>query len=103
MPTGMSLGGDTRCRGRFSPIAPQTMNSWRRRGIRELPARETIVRLAEFLPLPYEDLLSAVLRESEYLDELGLLHRDPIDQIRGVTTAVNGGSPSDSGRGRTAP
>lgn len=30
-------------------IAPQTLNSWRKRGIRELPAAETLRRLAEFL------------------------------------------------------
>ena len=30
-------------------IAPQTLNSWRKRGIRELPAAETLRRLAGFI------------------------------------------------------
>lgn len=40
-------------------IAPQTLNSWRRRGIRDLPTRDTLVSLATLLRADYE---SVVLR-----------------------------------------
>jgi transcriptional regulator with XRE-family HTH domain len=36
-------------------IAPQTLSSWRKRGISEPPATETLRRLAEFTSLPYEE------------------------------------------------
>lgn len=35
-------------------IAPQTLSSWRKRGIRELPQAETLRSLAALVGLPYE-------------------------------------------------
>lgn len=48
-------------------IAPQTLNSWRNRGIRELPARATMIRLADFMRVDYDDVLRAALMDAGYL------------------------------------
>lgn len=50
-------------------IAPQTISSWRNRGVRELPARETLLRLAEFMHVPYRDVLEAALVDAGYVAE----------------------------------
>ncbi len=43
-------------------MAPQTISSWRKRGIKEPPEVETMKELAAFVGLPYEDyVLQAVL------------------------------------------
>lgn len=48
-------------------VAPQTISSWRQRGIRELPARETMLRLADFMRVPYDDVLRAALVDIGYI------------------------------------
>lgn len=50
-------------------VAPQTISSWRKRGIRELPARDTLSRLADFMHVPYRDVLEAVLIDIGYEQE----------------------------------
>ena len=50
-------------------IAPQTLSSWRKRGIRELPARDTLVELARFMRVPYDDVLRAVLVDVGYMED----------------------------------
>ena len=57
-------------------VAAQTISSWRKRGIRELPARDTMIRLADFMRVPYDDVLRAVLVDIGYLEE-------PREQDRG--------------------
>jgi transcriptional regulator with XRE-family HTH domain len=43
-------------------VAPQTISSWRQRGIRDAPSVDTMRRLAEFMVLPYREyVLQAVL------------------------------------------
>jgi len=49
-------------------VAPQTISSWRKRGIRELPARDTMVRLADFMRVDYDDVLRAALVDTGYLE-----------------------------------
>jgi len=63
-------------------IAPQTISSWRNRGIRELPARDTMLRLADFMRVPYDDVLRAVLVDVGYMDD-----RDQGQSDRGVRGA----------------
>lgn len=49
-------------------VRPQTISSWRTRGIRELPEQDTLTRLAGFLGVDLERvLLPAVLRDAGYL------------------------------------
>lgn len=50
-------------------VAPQTISSWRKRGIRELPERDTLIRLAEFMRVQYREVLTAVLIDTGYQDE----------------------------------
>lgn len=50
-------------------IAPQTLSSWRKRGIRELPARDTLLSLARFMSEPYSAVLDAVLVDIGYVKE----------------------------------
>lgn len=49
-------------------VAPQTLNSWRKRGIRDLPARDTLQRLAMLLMVPYSTVLDAVLADIGYVE-----------------------------------
>jgi transposase-like protein len=51
-------------------IAPQTLSSWRKRGIRELPNRETLQALARLTRRDYtNDVLRAVLLDIGYMSE----------------------------------
>jgi len=60
-------------------VAPQTISSWRKRGIRELPARDTMTRLADFMRVPYDDVLRAVLVDIGYMKD-----DDPGQGVRGA-------------------
>lgn len=52
-------------------VAPQTISSWRKRGIKEPPARETLRSLAQYMHLPYEDyVLQAALVDAGWRDEM---------------------------------
>ena len=51
-------------------IAPQTLSSWRSRGIRDLPDRETLKAVARLTRRDYvTDILPAVLRDIRYLED----------------------------------
>lgn len=51
-------------------IAPQTISSWRQRGIRQLPDRDTLRELARLLSVDYETVvLRAVLIDIGWLEE----------------------------------
>lgn len=50
-------------------ISPQAISSWRKRGVRQLPDRETLRRLAEFVGLSYETVVLAAARDAGYLDD----------------------------------
>ena len=50
-------------------IAPQTLNSWRKRGIRELPAAETLRRLAGFLKVGEDVTFYAAGVDAGYIRE----------------------------------
>lgn len=64
-------------------VAPQTISSWRKRGIREPPAIETLRTLAEFMHLPYEDyVLQAALVDAGWRKEMPEL---PTNTERGRT------------------
>lgn len=47
-------------------VAPQTISSWRKRGLRDLPARETLIRMADFMRVPYRTVLEAALSDAGY-------------------------------------
>lgn len=50
-------------------IAPQTLSSWRKRGIRELPNRDTLREIARLTRRDYAtEVLPAVLRDIDYLE-----------------------------------
>lgn len=54
--------------GRAIGVARQTVSSWRRRGISELPDRGSLVRLAELTGRDYEDeVLRAALLDTGWL------------------------------------
>lgn len=54
-------------------IAPQTLSSWRKRGIKDPPERETLRRLAALVGLPYEThVLTAALVDAGYIDGMPL-------------------------------
>lgn len=51
-------------------VAPQTLSSWRKRGIRELPDRDTLRSIARLTRRDYTgDVLPAALRDIDYLED----------------------------------
>ena len=55
-------------------VAPQTISSWRKRGIRNPPSADTMRRLADFIGVPYEDyLLQAVLVDTGFRESMPTL------------------------------
>lgn len=51
-------------------VAPQTISSWRQRGIRQLPDRETLRALAELTRVDYvTEIVPAVLLDIGYMTE----------------------------------
>lgn len=55
-------------------VAPQTISSWRKRGIRDTPAVATLRRMAEFFGVPYEEyLLQAALVDAGFRDTMPTL------------------------------
>lgn len=51
-------------------VAPQTLSSWRKRGIRELPAKDTLERLAIFLRRDYRTVvIPAALADIGYVPD----------------------------------
>jgi len=72
--------------------APQTLDSWKNRGLKELPDQWLLEALARETRTPYGDVLTAVLRDIGYL---------PKERERKIVT-IRGGKPV--GRGpRTEP
>lgn len=60
--------------GRAIGVARQTVNSWRTRGVRGLPAHDTLLRLAALIGADYE---TVVLRAA-LLDAGWVVEDDPI-------------------------
>lgn len=56
-------------------VAPQTISSWRTRGIRDLPNYETLTALAGLVGLSYRAVLDAALVDAKYLAPE--LYREP--------------------------
>lgn len=64
-------------------VAPQTISSWRKRGIKEPPSIETLKNLAAFMHLSYEDrVLQAALVDAGWRDEMPAERTE--DQERGT-------------------
>lgn len=52
-------------------IAPQTLSSWRKRGIKEPPDAKTLRELARFVGLPYEEyVLQAALVDAGWRESM---------------------------------
>lgn len=49
--------------------APQTLNSWKKRGLRQLPDRSLLEAVARETGTPYDEVLDAVLRDIGYKDD----------------------------------
>ncbi|QCG77627.1 immunity repressor [Gordonia phage Fairfaxidum] len=47
--------------------SPQTVNSWKKRGIRNLPERRLLLAVAEITGREYADVLEAALTDADYL------------------------------------
>lgn len=66
-------------------ISPQAISSWRKRGVRQLPDKETLRRLAEFVGVSYETVVLAAAHDAGYLDDDG---GDGEDGSNGIANAV---------------
>lgn len=66
-------------------IAPQTLSSWRKRGIRELPDADTLRALASFVGLPYADyVLEVALYDAGWRDAMPELPPGRGEGVRGA-------------------
>lgn len=54
--------------GRAIGVSGKTINAWRNRGVRQLPEKETLRALAEFLNVPYQTVLLAAAADAGYID-----------------------------------
>ena len=72
--------------------SPQTVNSWRKRGIRQPPSRALLEQVAAITGTPYADVLDAALVDSGYIDTAG--SADP--GITALVKAVEQGDISDA-------
>jgi transcriptional regulator with XRE-family HTH domain len=63
-------------------VAPQTISSWRKRGIRQLPERDTMQQLAAFMRVPYDDVLDAALIDTGYMEERPHDDPPPVGEVR---------------------
>lgn len=50
-------------------VAPQTLSSWRKRGIKDLPEPETLEHLAAFLQLSRRAVIDAALVDARFMPE----------------------------------
>lgn len=50
-------------------VAPQTISSWRKRGIKELPDSATLRNLAAFVGVPHLTVLCAALIDTDRMKE----------------------------------
>ncbi len=55
--------------------SPQTLNSWKKRGLKQLPERWLLEAVARETKTPYEDVLDAVLFDISYKDDVALAAR----------------------------
>ena len=51
-------------------VSPQTLNSWKKRGVRQLPARDKLEAVAELTRNTYSHVLDAALVDAGYRGEL---------------------------------
>lgn len=64
--------------------APQTISSWRKRGLRGLPDRKILEALAEFMHVDYNDVvLPAVLVDIGWADAPKESSEQPSTQVEG--------------------
>lgn len=47
--------------------SPQTVNSWKQRGVRSLPDKQLLVGVSDVTRRPYDEVLSAALHDAGYL------------------------------------
>lgn len=63
---------------------PQTLNSWKKRGLKQLPSRDLLEAVAREARVPYGDVLRAALTDINYLGD----HHDETPTSRaGVSPA----------------
>lgn len=78
--------------------SPQTVSSWKKRGIRKLPDKQLLVGVSEVTRQPYGDVLTAVLYDIKYLPKEAVPDGPPI----GEPTRRPRGRPASAVRGRAA-
>ncbi len=59
---------------RLMDTSPQTLDSWKNRGLRKLPDKHLLLALARETQTPYRDVLDAVLHDIGYLPEKVMEH-----------------------------
>lgn len=77
-------------------VAPQTISSWRKRGIRELPESDTLRRLATFIGVPIRTVYLAVGVDANFVSVSDVAEIEPRlrDDERGGGERERGSSAS---------
>ena len=60
--------------------SPQTVSSWKKRGIRSLPTKDLLVGVSDVTRQPYDVVLTAVLHDIKYLPNDVTAHSAPTNQ-----------------------
>lgn len=72
-------------------MPPQTLNAWKIRGVKALPAKPHLEALANETRTPYGDVLLAALRDAGYLEKAGEEHERsaPKDEAGGAPAGAS--------------
>jgi len=83
--------------------SPQTLDSWKNRGVRSLPSRALLEALARETRTPYEDVLAAALADIDYLPKERDGHAAPTTQGSLTPTPPPAGAPGPAQPEHTRP
>lgn len=95
---------------RHIDAAPQTVSSWKARGLRALPEKRLLIALARLTHRPYGDVLRAALLDTGYLPEeaaqVGAVQRQagaPVIEVRAEFDELGEGTVRARGRSHEVP
>ena len=84
--------------------SPQTVSSWKNRGVRSLPAKHLLVGVSDVTRRPYDEVLTAALYDTNYLPKEDASDGAPIVEPKKLRATGRGTrvAPSESSPRRAA-
>jgi transcriptional regulator with XRE-family HTH domain len=68
--------------------SPQTVSSWKKRGVRSLPAKRLLVGVSDVTRRPYDEVLTAALYDAKYLPKEDASDGSPITDHEKATEVL---------------